>query len=112
MKLQKEILTKSNDDQITLSINTNGLKATTLIKVNNKLLTTLEDGFSNFNIGTNTTLKNSKVIVETAVFKTPFSSQSRIGYLIEGASEEITESSSSPFVGTTVNNYSMEITFD
>ncbi len=82
------VTTKDNDDSITLSVDTNDLKASTSIFINNHLVKTLNDSFQGFFLGTNRGLKNNVITVATHVFKFPATvTESTVSFVLMGAAE-------------------------
>jgi hypothetical protein len=65
------VTTLDNDDSITLSVDTNGLRASTTIFLNHHLVKTLDNSFKDFFLGTNKGLKNNIVTINTQVFRSP-----------------------------------------
>jgi len=96
------VTTKENDDSITISVNTNGFRASTSIFLNHNLIKTIDDEFEDFYLGTNRGLKNNVISITTIVFKYPTdATKSEVTYLLTGAADVQPENpvtSTQPFV--------------
>ncbi len=82
------VTTKDNFDSIELSVNTNGMKASTTIMLNGTVLKTINNSFSDFFIGTNKGLNGNHLIITTTVFHYPSDIvSSTIDYNLTGAAD-------------------------
>ena len=80
------VTTKPNSDSITLSVNTNGMKASTSISLNGMLLKSLDDSFTDFYIGTNQGLNGNTLTVTTYISRYPsIASTSQVDFMLNGA---------------------------
>ena len=74
----EDVITKPNNDSITLSVDTGGMRATTSITINDTLYKTLQDSFTNQYIGTNQSLNGATIYVVTSVLRYPATVQSSV----------------------------------